>query len=171
MSPRPRPTGRTDGPAWHSDRMSPRPDVTEDLVVSARVVVPAAELLERFSRSSGPGGQGVNTADSRVELSLDVAGTTSLPPDLRARAMDRLGPRLVDGVLTVVAAEHRRQLDNRRAARRRLVQVLREATAPPARRRRPTRPTRGSVERRLRGKEQRARLKRTRRRPGSGDQT
>ncbi|MGC5584834.1 alternative ribosome rescue aminoacyl-tRNA hydrolase ArfB [Ornithinimicrobium sp. W1679] len=150
--------------------MSPRPDVTADLVVSDRVVVPAAELVERFSRSSGPGGQGVNTTDSRVELCLDVAASPSLPPDLRDRAVSRLGARLVDGVLTVVASEHRRQLDNRREARRRLAQLLREATAAPARRRRPTRPTRGSVERRLRGKEHRASVKRARRRPGPGEQ-
>ena len=143
--------------------------MTDDLLVSDRVVVPAAELVERFSRSSGPGGQGVNTTDSRVELSLDVGGSSAFPPDLRARALDRLGDRLVDGVLTVVASEHRRQLDNRREARRRLAQLLREATAPPARRRRPTRPTRGSVERRLQGKERRARVKRARRRPGTGE--
>lgn len=150
--------------------MSPRPDVADDLVVSDVVVVPAAELVERFSRSSGPGGQGVNTADSRVELSLDVAASPSIPSQLRDRALTRLGRRLVDGVLTVVASEHRRQLDNRREARRRLAQLLREATAPPPRRRRPTRPTRGSVERRLEGKERRARVKRARRRPGTGEQ-
>lgn len=125
-------------------------------------VVPAAELSERFSRSSGPGGQGVNTADSRVELSYDVARAASVPEHLRARVVARLAGRLVDGVLTVAASEHRTQLANRRAARERLAQLLREAAAPPAPTRRPTRPTRGSQERRLAGKKQRGEIKRGR---------
>lgn len=125
-------------------------------------VVPAAELSERFSRSSGPGGQGVNTADSRVELSYDVARAASVPEHLRARVVTRLAGRLVDGVLTVAASEHRTQLANRRAARERLAQLLREAAAPPAPTRRPTRPTRGSQERRLAGKKQRGEIKRGR---------
>ncbi len=133
-----------------------------DLVVSRGFVVPAAELSERFSRSSGPGGQGVNTADSRVELSYDVARAASVPGHLRARVLARLAGRLVDGVLTVAASEHRTQLANRRAARERLAQLLREAAAPPAPTRRPTRPTRGSQERRLAGKKQRGEIKRGR---------
>ena len=97
-------------------------------------MLPARELHWRFSRSSGPGGQGVNTADSRVELSFDVAGSPTLPH--RERALDRLAGRLVGGVLTVVAAEHRSQLRNRDAARARLTAILRGALAPdpPARR-------------------------------------
>src|SRR3954452_11175178 len=86
--------------------------VMRDLAVSRSVVVPAHELSWRFSRSSGPGGQSVNTADSRVELSLDVTGTTALSPLLRQRALDRMAGRLVDGVLTVVSSEHRSQLRN-----------------------------------------------------------
>ena len=86
---------------------------------------PESELSWRFSRSSGPGGQGVNTTDSRVELSFDVARSPSLPAHLRARALARLHPRLVDGVLTIVATEHRSQLRNRDAARERLVAMLR----------------------------------------------
>jgi ribosome-associated protein len=136
-----------------------------DLVVSAEVVVPASELKERFSRSSGPGGQGVNTADSRVELTLDLAGCAGVPDRLRDRALARLRPRLVAGTLTVVAAEHRSQLANRRAARQRLAQLLAEAMAPPPRARRGTRPTRGSVRRRLGAKQRRGDLKRHRRRP------
>ena len=91
------------------------------------------ELRWRFSRSSGPGGQSVNTTDSRVELSLDVSTTEALGPVLRERALAALADRLVDGVLTVSAAEHRSQLQNRRAARARLAALLRDATAPPPR--------------------------------------
>ncbi len=133
------------------------------LVVTARVSIPEAELSWRFSRSSGPGGQSVNTTDSRVELSFDLARSTALPEDLRARALDRLAGRLVDGVLTVAASEQRSQRQNRDAAQTRLVDLLRAAVAVPPRQRRPTRPTRGSQERRLEGKRQRSAVKRNRR--------
>ena len=134
----------------------------DDLVVTSRFVVPDGELAERFSRSSGPGGQGVNTADSRVELLYDVANSPSVPEHLRARLLDRLAGRLVGGVLTIAASEHRTQLANRKAARERLAQLLREAAAPPPAKRRPTKPTRGSKERRLAGKKQRGEIKRGR---------
>jgi ribosome-associated protein len=133
------------------------------LRVRASVVIPEAELRWRFSRSSGPGGQSVNTADSRVELSFDVANTTAFSPTLRGRALDRLGDRLVDGVLTVAASEHRSQLRNREAAEARLAETLAEAIAPPPRRRRPTKPSRASVERRLAAKRRRSETKRQRR--------
>jgi len=133
--------------------------VADDLHVAAGWVIPAAELAERFSRSSGPGGQGVNTADSRVELSVDLTRPNAVPDRLRSRVLDRLAARLVDGVLTVTASEHRAQLDNRRAARDRLAGLLRRAAAPPPRKRRPTRPTRGSQERRLAEKKRRGRTK------------
>ncbi len=136
--------------------------MSEDLPVRGSVVVPAAELRWRFSRSSGPGGQSVNTTDSRVELSLDVAATSALGAVLRERALTALAGRLVDGVLTVSAAEHRSQLQNRRAARARLAALLREATAPPPRTRRPTRPSRASQERRISAKKRRGRTKRLR---------
>lgn len=134
----------------------------DDLVVTPGFVVPPGDLSERFSRASGPGGQGVNTTDSRVELSYDVARAPSVPSWLRDRLLARLGNRLVDGVLTIVASEHRTQLANRKAARERLAQVLREAAAPPPPKRRPTKPTRGSQERRLAGKKQRSEIKRGR---------
>jgi ribosome-associated protein len=137
--------------------------VPDDLVVTRSLVIPAGELRERFSRSSGPGGQGVNTTDSRVELLFDVAGSPSLPDQLRDRILGRLDHRLVDGVLPVTASEHRSQLANRQAARERLAQILREAAAPPPRTRRPTRPTRGSKERRLAEKKRRGETKRLRR--------
>ncbi|HEX3783403.1 MAG TPA: alternative ribosome rescue aminoacyl-tRNA hydrolase ArfB [Pseudonocardiaceae bacterium] len=136
--------------------------MADELVVISSVVIPAAELHERFSRSSGPGGQGVNTADSRVELSFDVARSTAIPQRLRARVLDRLGGRLVNGVLTVAASEHRAQLANRQAARERLATLLRAALRPPPVTRRPTRPSRGSVERRLASKRRRSDVKRGR---------
>ncbi|MBC3194126.1 aminoacyl-tRNA hydrolase [Pseudonocardia sp. C8] len=128
-------------------------------------VVPERELRWRFSRASGPGGQGVNTTDSRAELSFDVARSPSIPPELRARALERLRARLVDGVLTITAAEHRSQLRNREAARRRLAAVLGEATAPGPRTRRATRPTAGSQRRRLDAKARRGQIKKMRGRP------
>lgn len=129
------------------------------------VTVPAGELTWRFSRSSGPGGQSVNTADSRVELTLDVRRCAGLPDVLRERLLARLAHRLVDGRLTIAASEYRSQHRNREAARARLVDLLTEASAPPPPKRRATRPTRGSQERRLSAKSQRSRTKSLRRRP------
>ncbi len=140
----------------------PTDDPSGDLRVSPRVVVPAAMLGWRFSRSSGPGGQGVNTADSRAELSVRPLDLPGLTGPQRARLADRLDARLVAGVLTVAASEHRQQLRNREAARARLAAALADALAPPARPRRPTRPTRGSKERRITAKKQRSQLKKER---------
>ena len=138
-------------------------EVMRDLVVTSTVVVPEHELTWRFSRSSGPGGQSVNTADSRVELSLDVAQTGALSPMLRQRALTRLGDRLVDGVVTVTASEHRSQLRNREAAMTRMAELLRAAIAPPAAPRKRTRPTKAAKERRISEKKHRGRIKRLRR--------
>jgi ribosome-associated protein len=135
------------------------------LTVTAAIVVPEAELQWRFSRSSGPGGQSVNTTDSRVELSFDLASTQAVDETLKLRATARLAGRLVDGVITVTASEHRSQLRNREAAESRLAGLLRDAIAPPARPRRATRPTRGSVRRRLDSKRRRSDLKRQRQAP------
>ena len=137
--------------------------VPDDVRVNDRLTIPAAELSWRFSRSSGPGGQGVNTTDSRVELSWDLAESEVLPARLRDRAIERLGDRLVRGVLTVTASEHRSQLRNREAAAARLAGIVAGAIAPPPRARRPTRPSRGAVERRLAEKKRRSETKRGRR--------
>ena len=137
--------------------------MTDDLRVNGWLVIPAGELRERFSRSSGPGGQSVNTADSRVELSFDIAHSAALPEYARARVLERLAGRLSDGVLTVVASEQRSQLLNRRAARGRLAALLREAIAPPGRPRIPTRPGRAARERRVDEKRHRGAIKRSRR--------
>ncbi|MDN5686278.1 MAG: aminoacyl-tRNA hydrolase [Brachybacterium sp.] len=126
--------------------------------------IPAAELVEQFTHASGPGGQGVNTADSKVQLSWDLATTAALDEIQRARVLEQLAPRLAGTVLILSAEEHRSQRRNRTAARERLAAVLRAALAPP-RPRRPTRPTRGSQRRRLESKRQRAQTKQNRRPP------
>ena len=128
------------------------------------LVVPAGELVERFSHASGPGGQGVNTADSRVQLSLDLATTTALNDKQRERALSVLGDRLSGTILTITAAETRSQRRNRAAARERLAHVLRSALTPPTPRR-ATKPTRASKLRRLADKKRRAEVKARRRRP------
>ena len=135
------------------------------LRVSAALTIPESELSWRFSRSSGPGGQGVNTADSRVELVWDVSNSGILSTPQRERLLERLAGRLVDGVVTIAASEHRAQLRNRDAARERLATVVSDALRPPAPPRRATKATRGAKERRLRAKKQRTDVKRMRQRP------
>lgn len=129
------------------------------------LIIPAAEIEERFSRSSGPGGQGVNTTDSRVELSWDVAQSRALSPAQRDRVLQRLAERAPNGVLTIAASEHRSQLQNRIAARSRLSALLTDALAPPPPARRPTRPTQAARARRLDSKRRRGATKERRRRP------
>lgn len=146
-------------------------DVGADLVLPpvrgrpVAVVIPAGELVERFSRSSGPGGQSVNTADSRVDLRFDVARTTALADWQRDRVRAALATRLVDDVVIITASEHRSQLQNRIAARARLASLLGGALLPPAPKRRPTRATRSSREKRLEAKKRRAGIKQGRARP------
>ena len=123
------------------------------------LVIPAVELVERFSRSSGPGGQGVNTTDSRVELLFEPGTSSALTPTQRDRAVAALAGRLVAGRVSVVASERRSQLRNRAAARERLEALLREALAPPPPSRRATKPTRGSQRRRLEDKKRRSDVK------------
>ncbi|RBY89227.1 aminoacyl-tRNA hydrolase [Blastococcus sp. TBT05-19] len=137
-------------------------DASGDLPVTGSLVVPAGVLSWRFSRSSGPGGQGVNTADSRVELSVRPLDLPGLSEHQQQRLAGRLGSRLVDGVLTIAASEHRQQLRNRQAARERMAAVLRAALAPPPPSRRRTKPTKGSQERRIQAKKQRGQLKKQR---------
>jgi ribosome-associated protein len=133
------------------------------LRVNDEVVIPEGELRWRFSRSSGPGGQSVNTADSRVELRFDVAVSTALDETQRARVMERLAGRLTDGVFSVTSSEHRSQLQNRQAALERLGETLAKALAPPPPPRRPTRIKKAAIERRLTDKRRRAETKRLRR--------
>ena len=125
--------------------------------------IPPEELSWRFSRSAGPGGQSVNTTDSRVELSYDLANSTALPPVYKERALRALASRLADGVLTVTASESRSQLRNREAAAERMSALLTGATAAPPPPRRPTKPSRAARERRLAEKRRTAQIKRLRR--------
>jgi ribosome-associated protein len=141
-----------------------------DLVIGPRrglpagLTVPAAELAERFSRSSGPGGQSVNTTDSRVELSWDIDRSPALTDIQRARLLAYLGHRAVDGTITIAASEQRSQLQNRQAARARLTMLIVEGLEPPSPARRASRPSRAAKSRRLDTKRRRGELKATRRR-------
>ena len=129
------------------------------------LVIGDEELQERFSRSSGPGGQGVNTTDSRVELSWDIDRSAALTDEQRARLQDRLAHRLVDGVITLAAAEQRSQLQNRNAARARLAMLIAESLEPPPPPRRATRPSRAARDRRIEAKKHRGSIKSNRKRP------
>lgn len=144
-------------------RVPPGPGIPDGLRV------PVSELAERFSRSSGPGGQCVNTTDSRVQLTFDISATSSLDDDQRRRAFARLSDRLVGTTITIDAAEHRSQRLNRLAARERLADLLRDAMAPPPAPRRATKPTRGSQRRRLATKRRRGEVKSDRARPAADD--
>ena len=140
------------------------------LRVSAALTIGVDEIGWRFSRSSGPGGQGVNTADSRVELTWTPstsAGLAAVTEHLRARVLGRLASQLVNGQIVIAVSEHRAQLRNRETARRRLLFLLQNALTPPAAARRPSRPTRGSIERRIAGKKARSQVKATRSRPSA----
>ncbi len=143
--------------------IAPGPGVKHGLTIAN------SELAERFSKSPGPGGQSVNTTDSRVEVALDIAATPALTETQRRRILLVLGDRLVDGRLVVTAYEHRSQHRNRAAARERMAALLRAAMAPPPPPRRATKPTKGSQERRLSAKKQRGQTKATRSRPTSAD--
>ena len=126
------------------------------------ITLPESELTWRFSRSSAPGGQHVNTTETRVEVLWSPADSVVLTADQKARLMARLRGRLVDGRISIVASDHRSQLRNRQDAVRRLEELINESLRP-VKRRRPTRPSRGSVERRLDAKRRRSQLKRDRR--------
>ncbi len=134
-----------------------------DLVVTPALTVPAAELRWRFSRASGPGGQGVNTTDSRVELTWELGSSAVLPPATLERLRTRLAARLTNDAIVVVASEYRAQRRNREAARLRLAALLRAALAPPPPPRRATRPSAAARRRRLEDKRHRSEVKRLRR--------
>lgn len=133
--------------------------------IPSGLTIPAADLTEQFARSSGPGGQGVNTTDSKVQLSVDLARVSVFSESQRQRAIQNLEHRLSGTVLMVEASEQRAQFRNRTLARQRLANLIREALAPPPPDRRATRRTRGSVRRRLAAKQRRSEIKATRRRP------
>ncbi|SRR6266545_3881603 len=139
--------------------------MAEVVRITPEVAIPAEELEFRASRSSGPGGQGVNTTDSRVELRFDLAGSPSIPPEAKERALRRLSSRVdSSGRLRLVAQNQRSQLANRRDATERLAAMLASAMAVP-RTRRPSRPSAAATARRVESKRRRATTKRLRRRP------
>ena len=138
-----------------------------DLEVSTALTIPASELGWRFSRSSGPGGQHVNTSDSRVELSWSIVNSKTLSDEQRERLLSRLRGRLIAGVITVTSSEERSQLRNRENALRKLAEIVSAGLAPEGPRRRPTKPTKGSNRRRLAAKERRSETKQHRRRPST----
>ncbi|MBT2510938.1 aminoacyl-tRNA hydrolase [Streptomyces sp. ISL-98] len=131
-------------------------------IIRGSVSLPEPELMWRFSRSSGPGGQHVNTSDSQVELRFDLAKTEALPPVWKERALERLAARLVGGVVSVRSSEHRSQWRNRETALVRMAALLAEATAPPPKPRKAKKIPRGINERRLRNKKARSETKRGR---------
>ncbi|MFB9795769.1 alternative ribosome rescue aminoacyl-tRNA hydrolase ArfB [Arthrobacter citreus] len=136
-----------------------------DLLVSPALTIPASELSWRFSRSSGPGGQHVNTSDSRASVSWNIAESAVLSESQRELLLTRLQRRLIDGVVTVTASEQRSQLRNREIALTKLAELVADGLAPEAAKRRKTKRTRGSNFRRLDAKKQRSATKQQRRRP------
>jgi ribosome-associated protein len=143
--------------------------VTEAVQITPELAIPMTELQFRVSRASGPGGQGVNTTDSRVELLFDLAGSPSLSDEQKQRAIRRLGRRVdPGGTLRVVAQTYRSQLANRRVAVERFAALLAGALAV-QRPRRPTRPGTGATTRRLTSKRRRSVTKQLRRRPPAGE--
>ena len=140
--------------------------MTDDLVVNSEIVIPDDELQWTFSTSGGPGGQHANRSNTRAELRFDVAGSASIPDNLRGRVLEVLQKRLVGGVVLVTVDESRSQWRNRQMARKRLAELLDDAARPPAPPRRRTKPSRSARRRRLESKRRRGETKRLRRRPG-----
>ena len=138
-----------------------------DLEVSPALTIPATELGWRFSRSSGPGGQHVNTFDSRVQVSWNIADSAVLTDDQRTLLLTRLDGRLVAGVVTIAASEQRSQLRNREIALAKLAELITDGLAPDGPRRRATKPTRGSGRRHMAAKQQRSETKAHRRKPSA----
>lgn len=136
----------------------------DGIKVSGSVTIPENELQLKFSRSGGPGGQNVNTRDTKVEVIFDVTTSPSLGPRQRERALKNLGGRIDgDGRLHIVASDARTQAANREMAVTRLRSIMTDALRPDPAPRRPTKPSRGSQERRLAAKKARGQLKRLRR--------
>ena len=138
-----------------------------DLAVMPTLTIPAWELQWRFSRSSGPGGQHVNTSDSRVELTWNIGSSSVLSEEQKTQLMFRLDRRLIDAAITVAASEQRSQLRNREIALARLVGLVSSGLAPLAAPRRKSKPTHGSKMRHRAAKQQRSATKQQRRRPAA----
>ncbi len=140
-----------------------------DLTINSRLVIPSNELKWRFSKSSGPGGQGVNKTDSRVELVFDIKRSSVFDPFHKKRLLERLEIRCVNGCLNIVASEERSQYQNRQLAMARLADLLQKGLKPPPKTRKATKPTRASQKRRVAAKKHRSVLKQTRQSKPSTD--
>jgi ribosome-associated protein len=140
--------------------------MTEDLIVNSELVIAGDELAWTFSTSGGPGGQHANRSNTRAELRFDLPASPSIPDHLRSRMLAAVGERLVGGKIVVVADDSRSQWRNRQIARKRLAELLNEASRPPAPPRRRTKPSRAARRRRLESKRRRSETKRLRRKPG-----
>ncbi|KSU66442.1 alternative ribosome rescue aminoacyl-tRNA hydrolase ArfB [Arthrobacter sp. NIO-1057] len=136
-----------------------------DLRVNESLLIPSAELTWNFSRSAGPGGQHVNTSDSKAELSWGVSASRSLSAWQRQRLLEKLGSRLIAGALVVRSSEERSQWRNRQLAMEKMARLINHALAPDAPRRKATKPTKGSQRRRLNAKSNRSMTKELRRKP------
>lgn len=133
-----------------------------NLIINSGLVIPSKELKWRFSRASGPGGQSINTSDSRVELVLDVEACSVIGPFRKGRLITYLGSRLTAGCLHVVVAKGRSQYQNRKLALERMACLIREGLKQPHKARKPTKPSHGSQKRRMKGKKKHSELKRKR---------
>ncbi len=141
-----------------------------DLTINSYLVIPSKELKWRFSKSSGPGGQGVNKTDSRVELVFDIKGSSAIAPFYKLRLLKQLRSRISNDCLHIIAKEKRSQYQNRQLARTRLVSLLQEGLQSPPKTRKTTKPTLSSQKRRLASKKIRSELKKTRQRKTSIDE-
>ena len=136
---------------------------SEPLYITDAITIAGWELVEQFIRSSGPGGQNVNKVSTSVQLRFDVQGSPSLPDHVKANVRRLAGRRMSkDGVLLIEADRYRTQDRNRQDARDRLKELIAKAAAPPPPKRRKTKPTRGSIERRLKAKANRSSIKKNR---------
>ena len=135
-----------------------------NLTINSRLVIPANELKWRFSRASGPGGQGVNKTDSRVELLFDIKQSSVIGPFRKQRLLETLNRNCINGRLRIVVAEERSQYKNRQLALARLACILRQGMKPAPRLRKPTRPTSASKNHRIQAKKKRGILKQQRQR-------
>ena len=133
-----------------------------DLTINSHFIIPSKELQWRFSRSSGPGGQGVNTTDSRVELIFDIKNSSVIRPYLKQRLIKQLESRCIKGCLRIIISEERSQYRNRQLALAHMTALLNEGLKPSSQTRRPTKPTLASTKRRIKSKKHRGALKQQR---------
>ena len=141
-----------------------------DLTINPHLVIPYNEMKWRFSRSSGPGGRGVNTTDSRVELVFDIKRSSVIDPFHKQLLLQKYANRCINGCLNIVVQEERSQYQNRQLALARLAYLLREGLKPLPKPRKATKPTRASQKRRINAKKHRGALKQKRQRKPSTDE-